>query len=95
MMRAFLVWVIVIVTGVCGGGGTGGGNDPDAGPPDDTGGRGEEVETGMDLPEDPGGPPVWESWYEPGVEKRGAVWVLRLKGSFYEMGRQHANLMRD
>ncbi len=49
----------------------------------------------MDLPEDPGGPPVWESWYEPGVEKRGAVWVLRLKGTYYEMGRQHATLMRD
>lgn len=37
----------------------------------------------------------WTSEYEPGVERRGSVWVLRLKGSFYEMGRQHATLMRD
>lgn len=38
---------------------------------------------------------TWVTYFEPGVEKRGPFYVLRLKGSFYEMGRQHATLMRD
>jgi hypothetical protein len=33
--------------------------------------------------------------YEPGVEKRGNVTVLRLKGTAYEMGKQHGQLMHD
>lgn len=33
--------------------------------------------------------------YQPGVEMRGNVRVLRLKGTAYEMGRQHATFLHD
>jgi len=38
---------------------------------------------------------AWRTWYEPGVEKRGPFTVLRLKGTPYEMGVQHATLMEE
>lgn len=102
--RMFVLAAVIWLA--CGKGGAGGGTDttgqeafpnPDATEvlPDARIDPGTEPDAGEDASGDPGGPPVWESWYEPGVEKRGPVWVLRLKGSFYEMGRQHATLMRD
>ncbi len=47
------------------------------------------------APDVPVGPPTWESDYEPDVELRNGVWVLRLKGTPYDMGVQFATLMRD
>jgi len=41
------------------------------------------------------GPRVWETHYEPGLEIRDGIYVLRLKGSPYEMGVQHAELMYE
>lgn len=38
---------------------------------------------------------TWESDFEPGVETRGVVKILRLKGTPYEMGRQHAKFLKD
>jgi hypothetical protein len=66
----------------------------DAGPSADT-------TTAMDTtvtevePDVPDGPPTWESDFEPDVELRDGVWVLRLKGTPYDMGVQFATLMRD
>jgi len=50
-------------------------------------------DTEPDVP--PTGPPTWESDFEPDVELRNGVWVLRLKGTPYDMGVQFATLMRD
>jgi hypothetical protein len=40
-------------------------------------------------------PATWDSNFEPGVETRGKVKILRLKGTPYEMGRQHGTLLKD
>jgi len=37
----------------------------------------------------------WESDFEPDVEQRDGIWILRLKGAPYDMGVQFATLMRD
>lgn len=105
-MKRRMVIAVAALLPACARGGGGGGTDaagrdaaPDLGAnevfPDVLTDPGAEPDAGEDAAADPGGPPAWESWYEPGVEQRGPVWVLRLKGSFYEMGRQHATLMRD
>jgi hypothetical protein len=38
---------------------------------------------------------TWPAPFEPGVEVRGNLKILRLKGTYYEMGRQHATFLRD
>ncbi len=40
-------------------------------------------------------PTGWQSNFEPGLEERDGIRILRLKGTPYEMGRQHAELMRE
>ena len=48
-----------------------------------------------DVAPDIAGPISWESDFEPDVENRNGVWILRLKGTPYDMGVQFATLMRD
>ena len=38
---------------------------------------------------------AWQTFYEPGLEKRDGIWILKLKGTPYEMGVQHATFMYD
>ncbi len=38
---------------------------------------------------------IWESAFTPGLEMRGELRIVRLKGTPYEMGRQHAEFLRD
>jgi len=38
---------------------------------------------------------TWNSSFEPGIEVRGDVQIVRLKGTPYEMGRQHAEFLRE
>lgn len=100
-MNSWMLVLAAVILPGCGRGGALGGTDatpdPDASEvlPDRSSDPAAGHDAGADATGDPCGPPVWDSWYEPGVEKRGPVWVLRLKGSFYEMGRQHAALMRE
>ncbi|MFH1530322.1 MAG: C45 family peptidase [Pseudomonadota bacterium] len=83
MHRAMLV-VVVLALWACDGG-SGGVPAEDSGP---------EV-TADTAPDVPVGPTPWESDFEPDVELRDGVWILRLKGTPYDMGVQFATLMRD
>jgi hypothetical protein len=65
---------------------------------------GESVETPLDSVEDVAVGDVagdvtedigWTTNYEPGLTMRGDVRILHLKGTPYEMGRQHATFMKD
>lgn len=77
--------VLLAVLGVCGcDGGDGGTSVLDTIP-----------EVAADTAPDVETPLVWESDFEPDVEFRDGVWILRLKGSPYDMGVQAATLMRD
>lgn len=50
-----------------------------------------QADTALDTNE----PPTWTVNYEPGAEVRGDVTILRLKGTAFEMGQQHATYLHD
>ncbi len=53
------------------------------------------ADVAADVATDTTGPNPYPVNYEPGVEDRGNVKILRLKGTPYEMGRQHATFLHD
>lgn len=95
--------VLTIGCGSSGGGATGGDDDaaseaPDAAVVADTPDAGMTDVEIADVPGTDGSGEagtVWVTNFEPGVEVRGNVKILRLKGSPYEMGVQHATFFEE
>jgi hypothetical protein len=88
MLRKLLSMTLLFGLLGCDGGGDDGAPGADTPPPADTAIGDIEADV-------PDGPLTWESDFEPDVELRDGVWVLRLKGTPYDMGVQFATLMRD
>ncbi len=87
-MRSAILVVMVLTLGACDGGSDG------SPAPDTTPEMPSDVATDLE-PDVPVVPKTWESNFEPDVELRDGVWILRLKGTPYDMGVQFATLMHD
>jgi len=88
-MHKTLLIVMALALGACDGGSAGT-------PGTDTTAEVAAIDVATDTaPDVPVGPTTWESDFQPDVELRNGVWILRLKGTPYDMGVQFATLMRD